>query len=88
MISPTVAIAILIALIGWLAIVRAISASQLSRGKKQWLLLPSWIPWLVFALGAPILAGSLSIPTALNLGGAMTMGMAVSIAFSRRRPKR
>jgi hypothetical protein len=44
---------------------------------------------MLIALGAPILAGSLSLGQAINLGGAMTMGMAVSIVFSRRqRPKR
>jgi hypothetical protein len=88
MISPTVAGAILIALVGWFATIRVISASKLSSGKKHWLIIPSWIPWMIFALGAPILAGSLSVPNAINLGGAMTMGMAVSIVFSQRRPKR
>jgi hypothetical protein len=88
MLSPTIAVAILIALVGWFATIRAISASKLSNGRKQWLLIPSWIPWLVVALGAPILAGALSVANAINLGGALTMGMAVSIVFSQRRPKR
>jgi hypothetical protein len=88
MISPTVVVAILIALIGWFATLRVISASKLSSSKKHWLMLPSWIPWMAFALGAPILAGSMSLPNAINLGGAMTMGMALSIVFSRRGPKR
>jgi hypothetical protein len=88
MISPTVAGAIFVALVGWFATIRVISASKLSSSKKQWLIIPSWIPWMLFALGAPILAGTLSIPNAVNLGGAMTMGMAVSIVFSQRRPKR
>ena len=86
MISPTVAVAILVALIGWFATIRAISTSKLSRERKQWLLIPSWIPWLVVALGAPILAGVLSVANAINLGGAITMGMAVSVVFSQRRP--
>ena len=89
MISPSVAGAILVALVGWFATIRAISSSKLSSNAKHWLLIPSWIPWMIVALGAPILAGSLSIPNAINLGGAMTMGMAVSIVFARRqRPKR
>jgi hypothetical protein len=88
MISPSIAVVILVAIVGWLATIRVISASRMSYSKKQWLIVPSWIPWLLFALGAPILAGSLSIPTAINLGGAMTMGMAVSIVFSQRRSKR
>jgi hypothetical protein len=87
MLSPTIAGAIVIALIGWFATIRAISASKLSSNRKQWLLIPSWIPWLVVALGAPILAGALSFANAINLGGALTMGMAVSIVFSQRRPK-
>jgi hypothetical protein len=86
MISPTLAGAILVALVGWFATIRVISASKLSSRKKQWLLIPSWIPWMVFALGAPILAGSLSLSNAINLGGAMTMGMVVSVVFSHRRP--
>jgi hypothetical protein len=65
-----------------------ISATRLSYTKKQWLIVPSWIPWLLFALGAPIIAGTLSIPTAINLGGAITMGMVTSIVVSQRRPKR
>jgi hypothetical protein len=88
MISAPITAAILVALVGWLATIRVISASRLSYTKKQWLIIPSWIPWLLFALGAPIIAGSLSIPTAINLGGAMTTGMAVSLVLSQRRTKR
>jgi hypothetical protein len=88
MISPTIAGAVLVALIGWFATIRAISTSKLSSEHKQWLLIPSWIPWMVVALGAPILTGALSVANAINLGGGMTMGMAVSVVFSLRRPKR
>jgi hypothetical protein len=88
MISPTVAGAVLLALIGWFATIRAISTSKLSSEHKHWLLIPSWIPWLVVALGAPVLTGALSGANAINLGGAMTIGMTVSIVFSQRRPKR
>jgi len=86
MISPTIAGAILVALVGWFATIRVIGASKLSSRKKHWLLIPSWIPWLALALGAPILTGHLAVPAAINLGGAMTMGMAVSVVFSQRRP--
>ncbi len=66
-----------------------IGSSRLSSGIKQLLLLPSWIPWMLIALGAPILAGSLSLAQAINLGGAMTMGMVVSVVFARnQRSKR
>jgi len=88
MISPTVAGVILVALVGWFATIRVISASKLSETTKQWLLIPSWIPWMIVALGAPVLAGAISIPNAVNLGGAMTMGMAVSVVFSQRGPRR
>ena len=88
MVSPTVAGAIVVALVGWFATIRAISASKLSSDRKQWLLIPSWIPWMVVALGAPILTGALSVANAINLGGAITMGMAVSIVIAHRRPKR
>ena len=88
MLSPSIAGVLFVALVGWFATIRLISASKLSHTKKQWLIVPAWIPWLIFALGAPILAGSLSIPTAINLGGSITMGMATSIVFSQRRQKR
>lgn len=86
MISPAVGGAILVALVGWFATLRVISASHLSSGKKRLLMIPSWIPWMALALGAPILSGFLTVPGALNLGGAMTLGMMVSLVFSSRRP--
>lgn len=88
MISPAVAGAILIALIGWFATIRVISSSRLSSRNKRLLLIPSWIPWMALALGAPILSGLLSLPNALNLGGAMTIGMMVSIVLMQRQPPR
>lgn len=86
MISPAVGGAILVALVGWFATLRVIGASRLSSGKKRLLMIPSWIPWMALALGAPVLAGFISVPGAINLGGAMTVGMMVSMVFSNRRP--
>ena len=86
MVPPAVAVAILVALVGWLATIRVISASRLSSWKKQLLVVPSWIPWMALALGAPILGGFITLPNAINLGGAMTLGMMVSIVLSQRRP--
>jgi hypothetical protein len=83
MISPSIAGVILIALVGWFATIRVIGRSRLSNSTKQLLLIPSWIPWMLIALGAPILAGNLSLANAINLGGAMTMGMVVSVVFAR-----
>jgi hypothetical protein len=88
MISPAVGGAILVALVGWFATIRVISASRLSSGKKRLLMIPSWLPWMALALGAPILSGLISLPNAMNLGGAMTMGMLVSVVLSRRQPPR
>lgn len=89
MISTAVAGAILIALLGWFATIFAISNSRLNGKMKRLLLLPSWIPWLVLALGAPIISGILSLDSALNIGGAMTTGMAISLVMSRwQRTKR
>lgn len=81
--SPTVTVAIIIALIGWFATIFAISRSGLSSKKKLLLLIPSWVPWMALALGAPILSGMLPLREAINIGGAMTVGMAVSLAISR-----
>lgn len=88
MISPAVGAAVLIALIGWLATIRAISTSRFSRKTKSWLLVPSWIPWMALALGAPILSGLLPWREALNIGGAMTIGMVVSIVLGGRQGPR
>jgi hypothetical protein len=85
MIPTAVSGAIVIALVGWFATVFAISRSSLSRKRKRILLMPSWIPWLALALGAPILSGIIPISEAVNIGGALTMGMVVSLVVSRHR---
>ncbi|HEU5010978.1 MAG TPA: hypothetical protein VFT66_00430 [Roseiflexaceae bacterium] len=82
MLSSTILITLLIAAIGWLATIRVISTSRLHRIKKRTLLIPSWVLWLVVALGAPILSGVLPVADALNIGGALTAGVVVSMAFS------
>ena len=84
MISTAVSVAIIIAIIGWLATIFAISRSSLSRTWKRNLLIPSWIPWLALALGAPILSGLIPLNDAMSIGGAMTTGMLVSIVVGRR----
>ncbi|HEU4323715.1 MAG TPA: hypothetical protein VFS21_11250 [Roseiflexaceae bacterium] len=88
MISPAVGAAVLIALIGWLATLRVISNARISPKLKQWLLVPSWVPWMALALGAPIMSGMLPWQDALNMGGAMTVGMAVSIVLGGRQTPR
>jgi hypothetical protein len=80
--------AIVIALIGWFATVFVISRSSLSGRRKRILLISSWIPWLALALGAPILSGTILLTEAVNIGGAMTMGMVVSLVVSRRQKPR
>src|SRR5512145_1006156 len=79
MISATVSVGLIIALIGWFATILLIRRSPLSNEKKRLLLAPSWLPWMLFAFGAPILSGALALPTAINIGGAMTIGMMVSM---------
>ena len=88
MISTAVSVAIIIAIIGWLATIFAISRSSLSRVWKRNLLIPSWIPWLALALGAPILSGLIQLNDAFSIGGAMTTGMLVSIVVGRRQSPR
>ncbi len=82
MLSSTVLVTLLIAAIGWLATIRVISISRIQRIKKRTLLIPSWVLWLVVALGAPILSGVLPLPEALNIGGALTAGVVVSTVLS------
>src|SRR5829696_5274125 len=88
MISTAVSVAIIIAIVGWLATIFAISRSSLSRTWKRNLLIPSWIPWLALALGAPILSGLIPLNDAFSIGGAMTTGMLVSIVIGRRSSSR
>jgi hypothetical protein len=88
MISPAVSGAIIIALTGWFATIFAIGRSSLSRRRKRILLIPSWIPWLALALGAPILSGLIPLADAINIGGAMTAGMLVSLVVSRNQSPR
>lgn len=86
--STVVSGAIIIALFGWFGTILVISRSKLSSRRKRILLVPSWLPWLVLALGAPILSGLISWQDAVNLGGAMTTGMLVSVVVSRSGPRR
>ena len=88
MIPTAVSGAIIIAIVGWLATIFAISRSSLSRTWKRNLLVPSWIPWLALALGAPILSGLIPLNDAMSIGGAMTAGMLVSIVVGRRQSSR
>src|SRR5260221_4544667 len=79
MVSTAVSVAIIIAIIGWLATIFAISRSSLSRTWKRNLLIPSWIPWLALALGAPILSGLIPLNDAFSIGGAVSTGMLVAV---------
>lgn len=83
MAAPAVTGAIVIALIGWFATIFAISKSRLNTKKKLLLLVPSWVPWMALALGAPIISGMIPLTEAINIGGAITMGMVVSLVISR-----
>ena len=82
MFSSTILITLLIAAIGWLATIRVISTSRMHRIKKRTLLIPSWVLWLAVALGAPIFSGVLPLADALNIGGALTAGVVVSMVLS------
>ena len=88
MIPTAVSGAMVIALVGWFATVFVIGRSRLNSRRKRILLIPSWIPWLTLALGAPISSGIISLSVAANIGGAMTMGMLVSVLFARRQAPR
>jgi hypothetical protein len=88
MVPTAVSGAIIIAIVGWFATIFAISRSSVSSKWKRILLIPSWIPWLGLALGAPILSGLIPLNDAVNIGGAMTTGMLVSIVVARRQPPR
>jgi hypothetical protein len=87
MLSDAIIIAMFFALVGWFATLIAIGGSQLNDLWKQLLLVPSWIPWAVLALGAPVVRGSLDLSGALGIAGAMTVGMTLSIVASRRRSR-
>lgn len=73
---------LLVASVGWIATIRLISTSRIDAIKKRILLLPAWGIWLAIALGAPILRGGLPLVDALNIGGALTAGIAVSMLLA------
>lgn len=78
---------VIVAIIGFLATIRIISTSKLSAKTKRWLLIPSWVPWMGLALGAPIFTGVLAFAEALNIGGALTAGLMVAVVLSGKQPK-
>jgi hypothetical protein len=80
--------AIVVALIGWFATLIAINRSSISGTWKRRFMIPSWLPWMGLALGAPILSGMIPLQQALNVGGALTTGMLVSMVMTRRPPQR
>ena len=88
MVSTVVSAAMMIAIVGWLATIFAISRSSLSRTWKRNLLVPSWIPWMALALGAPILNGLIPLNDAVSMGGAMTAGMLISVVIGRGKSSR
>lgn len=88
MIPTAVSGAIVIALVGWFATLFAISRSTLNGRRRRNLLIPSWIPWLALALGAPILSGIIPLSGAVSIGGAMTTGMLISVVLARRHTRR
>jgi len=80
--APFVIGVIGIAIIGWFATLIAIKNSRLSRAQKQLLMVPSWLPWIGGALGAPIASGALPLNNAISIGGALTMGLLISILMT------
>lgn len=80
--------AIVVALIGWFATLIAINRSSISGTWKRRFMIPSWLPWMGLALGAPIISGLIPIQQAINVGGALTTGMLVSMVMTRRPPQR
>jgi hypothetical protein len=88
MIVPTIAVAVLIAVVGWFATIRVISTSSLNIRVKRLLLVPSWIPWMLLALGAPLLSGIIAPSEALNIGGGLTVGLLVAVVIAGRQAPR
>jgi hypothetical protein len=87
MLSDAVMIAMFFALLGWFATLAVIGGSRLSAVWKQLLLVPSWIPWVALAMGAPVVRGSIDLGGALGIAGAMTIGMLFSIVATQRRER-
>lgn len=83
--SSLVAVAMFVAFTGWFATLVAIKRSAFTARVKYLLMIPSWIPWLVLALGAPMLHGVLSLSGAVDIGGAITAGMICSMVLLRAR---
>jgi hypothetical protein len=74
--------AIGLAAIGWIATVIVIRRSKLQERMQRFLMVPSWVPWIALALGAPAMHGVLPISNALSIGGAVTVGLLVPTLLS------
>jgi hypothetical protein len=87
MLPDAVLIAMFFALVGWFATLAVIGGSRLSALWKQVLLVPSWIPWVALAMGAPVVRGSIDFSGAIGIAGAMTIGMVFSIVATQGRER-
>ncbi len=85
MVLTPVLIVIFTAIIGWLATIISIKNARINERSKQALLIISWMPWICIALGAPVISGYMALGDAINIAGAMTIGIGVSILMARRR---
>jgi len=78
-----------LAMIGWLASSYRVVHSGLHSRWRSRLIIPLWFVWMVFGLGGPVYAGSLSLGDALTTGASFTAGMSVYLLlFSLQRGRR
>jgi hypothetical protein len=86
--SLDIVISVAIAAFGWIATIVAIRRSKLTERNQRMLMLPSWLPWIAFALGGPALTGALPSTDALSIGGAVTVGLMLPAFLSWISPNR
>ena len=77
------------ALAGWLASSYRVMRSRLRPGWRRGLIIPLWFGWMVFGLGGPVYAGSLTLTDAMATGASFTVGMTVYLLlYSLQRHRR
>ena len=80
---------LLVAFFGWLATVHAIRTNtRLSDKLKRRLIVPSWFPWMVVALGAVVAQGRMSLDEAFQGGMSFSVGMLFFLISSQRQVRR
>ncbi len=71
------------ALTGWLATCYWVVSSRFKPHTRRFLIIPLWFPWMLLALGGPVVQGIVPHTQALSSGIGLTIGMLSVILMHR-----